>query len=82
MAALVKTAIKFIFVKPAKNYMKDLLSIGPKLERDNHTKFQMVLNEYPDMNFLKITPLEHVPLEMERGPRTPDSSDILDRLRY
>ena len=39
-------------------------------------------NICPDMDYLKITPLEHVPLETERDPRDLDSSDIMKRLRY
>ena len=34
------------------------------------------------MEYLKITPLKHVPLEIERDPRDLDSSDIMKRLRY
>ena len=34
------------------------------------------------MDYLKITPLEHVPLETERDPNDLESSDIIKRLRY
>ena len=34
------------------------------------------------MDYLKITPLEHVLLETEWDPRDLDSSNILNRLRY
>ena len=34
------------------------------------------------MDYLKITLLEHVPLETELDPRDLDSSDIMKRLRY
>ena len=35
---------------------------------------------YHDLDHLKITPLEHVPLERERDPRDLDSPDVLVRL--
>ena len=38
-------------------------------------------NNCPDLDYLKITPLEHVPLDTERDPRDLDSPDILIRLR-
>ena len=34
------------------------------------------------MDYLKITPLEHVLLEIERDLRDLDSSDIMTRLRF
>ena len=34
------------------------------------------------MDYLKFTPLEHVPLDTEREPRDLDSSDMLSTLRY
>ena len=34
------------------------------------------------MDYLKISPLEHVPLEIEWDPRDLDSSDIMKRLGY
>ena len=39
-------------------------------------------NVCPDMDYLKITPLEHIKLETEQGVRDLDSSDTLSRWRY
>ena len=36
MASFVKTAIKFIMIKPAENCTQDLLGIGQDLKKDNH----------------------------------------------
>ena len=35
-----------------------------------------------DMDYLKFTPLELVPVDTEQDPRDLDSSNILSRLRY
>ena len=68
----VKTATKFIFVKPADNCTKDSL-------RKTHTKedtmpclvlFQQWMSRY--MDYLKSTPLEHVPLDTEMDLRDLD----------
>ena len=39
-------------------------------------------NECPDMDYRKITTLEHVPLDNEWNPRDLDSSDKLIRLKF
>ena len=80
MELLVKSVIKFILVKPA-NCMKDLLSTEPQLGIDSAVSDHFN-NICPDMDYLKITPLEHVPLEIERDPRDLDSFDMMKRLRY
>ena len=46
MALLLKTAIKFMLVKPAENCTKYLLSIGPQLGKDNHALSQTISTMY------------------------------------
>ena len=83
MESLVKSVIKFILFKPAENCTKNLLSTEPQLRKRQPCPVSDHLNNIcPDVDYLKITALEHVPLEMERDQRDLDSSDILNRLRY
>ena len=60
MASLLNTAVKFILVKPAENCTKDSLRIGPQLEKTTMPVLDHFSNVCPDMDYIKITPLEHV----------------------
>ena len=71
-----------MLVKPAENCTKDLLNIGPQLEKDSHVLSKTINNVCPDMDYLKITPLENVSLETERDPGDFDNSNILNRMTY
>ena len=81
---LVNQCLIFVTLNPKHRYKKDLLRRGPQEGKENHALCQGHFNNVhvcPDKDYLKITRLEHVTLDIEGDPRDLDQSGILSVVR-